>query len=395
MKMAGKVVGMLMNKDIGLVTYYKENYGSILQCYATKSFLESVGFHCHVLYQKYNSTQYFELRLKNLLYHAYKSVRYNGYFTRYISMRKSMQNEKGFLNAEALKKQNEFVSDVIKPEGFTWRELRKLAKSESYVAFIAGSDQIWNASIHIDPIYFLKFASKQKRIALAPSFGISAIPDYNKKAVQNGVKGFERIAVREKTGENIIASLCNVPTIQVTDPVLLLNRRQWEQFGKNEKVPMEAYIFVHFLNSPKEKTLYEIEKLSKRLGSKILCFSYDYHEYTLFTNAIHINGNPREYVALIQNAKCVCTDSFHSTVFSILLHTEFYTFPRQHLHTASQSSRITDLLERYGLQEKYMKSGKIVGSCQLKWDEIDRITEENGSILNEYLVSELSRCRKL
>ncbi len=382
---------MNLEKDIGLVTYYKENYGSILQCYATKSFLESVGFHCHVLYQKYDSIQYFELRLKNLVYHAYKSVRYNGYFTKYISMRKSMQNEKGFLNSEALKKQNEFVSDVIKPEGFTWRELREIAKRKNYVAFIVGSDQIWNASIHIDPIYFLKFASKEKRIALAPSFGINAIPEYNKKTVRNGVKGFERIAVREKTGENIIASLCDVPTIQVTDPVFLLNRKQWEQFGKNEKVPMEAYTFVHFLNPPKEKTVYEIEKLSKRLGSKILCFSYDYHEYTLFTNAIYINGSPREYVALIKNAKCVCTDSFHSTVFSILLHTDFYTFPRQHLHTASQSSRITDLLEQYGLQEKYCEGKIFSDEVPIDWNSIDEISTSNKFILEQYLKDELKK----
>ncbi len=382
---------MNLGRNIGLVTYYKENYGSILQCFATKSFLESVGVNCHVLYQKYDSMQYFALRLKNLLYHAYKSMRYNGYFTMYISMRKSMRNEKGFLTAEALKKQNGFVRDVIKPEGFTWRELRELAESESYVAFIAGSDQIWNASIHIDSIYFLKFASKEKRIALAPSFGISAIPEYNKKTVQNGVKGFERIAVREKTGESIIASLCDVPTIQVTDPVFLLNRKQWEQFGMNEKVPMEAYIFVHFLNPPKEQTIYEIEKLSKRLDAKILCFSYDYHEYDLFENAIYINGNPREYVALIQNAKCVCTDSFHSTVFSILLHTEFYTFPRQHLHTASQSSRITDLLERYGLQEKYCEGKILSNELPTDWDGIDKISVSNKYILEQYLKDELEK----
>lgn len=383
---------MTLGKDIGLVTYYKENYGSILQCYATKSFLDSVGFHCHVLYQKYDSMQYFELRLKNLLYHAYKSVRYNGYFTKYISMRKSMQKEKGFLTAEALKKQNEFVSDAIKPEGFTWGELCEIAKRENYVAFIAGSDQIWNASIHIDPIYFLKFAPKEKRIALAPSFGIGAIPEYNKKTVRNGVKGFERIAVREKTGENIIESLCDVPTIQVTDPVFLLNRKQWEQFGKNEKVPKDSYIFVHFLNPPKGQMIYEIEKLSKRLSSQVLCFSYDHQEYTLFKNAIHIDGNPREYVALIQNAKCVCTDSFHSTVFSILLHTDFYTFPRQHLHTASQSSRITDLLERYGLQNKYCEGDIFSDRLPIDgWNIIDEISTSNKFVLEKYLKEALKK----
>lgn len=382
---------MKSDKNIGLVTYYKENYGSILQCYATKAFLEGKGYQCHVLYQKYDSVQYIELRLKNLLYHAYKSVRYKGYFTKYMSMRRSMRSEKGFLSGNALQKQNEFVEEVLKPEGFTWKKLRELDKIENYRAFIAGSDQIWNASIHIDPIYFLQFASREKRIALAPSFGIREIPDYNKTAVQKGLKGFNRIAVREKMGENIIESLCNIPTVQVTDPVFLLNREEWIRFAKNEKVPTESYIFVHFLNQPKEKTVSEIEILAKNLNSQIVCFSYYYQEYNLFEKAIHFDGNPREYVALIQNAKCVCTDSFHSTAFSILLHTDFYTFRRQHLHSASQSSRITDLLERYGIDKRYCEDGKLCKESVNDWNIIDEISASNRFILREYLIEELEK----
>ncbi len=380
---------MKSEKNIGLVTYYKENYGSILQCYATKSFLDSIGFQCHILYQEYNSMQYVVLRLKNLVYHVCKSIRYRRYFEKYITMRKSIQSEKGFMTAVAIDKQNEFIKNVLKPEGFTWRKLRAIANSEKYVAFIAGSDQIWNASIHINPIFWLRFASKKKRIALAPSFGISEIPDYNRKDVIRGLKGFNRIAVREKTGEKIISGLCDVPTIQVTDPVFLLKREQWERFGKNDRVPTESYIFVHFLNPPEEQTIYEILNLSKRLNSKILCFSYDYQVYNLFENAIHFDGNPQEYVALIQNASCVCTDSFHSTVFSILLHTDFFTFPRRHLHSASQSSRITDLLEQYGLQDKYCKDKLINNELTLEWNMIDEISASSQLVLEKYMKEEL------
>ena len=306
-------------------------------------------------------------------------------------MRKSMQSEKGFLSGVALKKQSEFVEEVLEPEGFTWKELRELARKDSYMAFIAGSDQIWNASIHIDPIYFLRFSPMEKRIALAPSFGISTIPDYNKKDVQKGLKGFNKIAVREKTGKNIIESFCDVPIIQVADPVFLLRREQWEKFAKNEKLPAETYIFVHFLNPPQEQTVKEIKKLSKYHSSQIICFSYDYQEYSLFENAIHIDGNPREYVALIQNAKCVCTDSFHSTVFSILQHTDFYTFPRQHLHVTSQSSRITDLLKCYGMDSRYCEDGRVCDGTVIDWKVADEISVSNQFILGEYLKEELEK----
>lgn len=382
---------MKSEKNIGLVTYYKENYGSILQCYATKAFLESMGFRCHILYQEYDLMQYFELRLKNLVYHAYKSIRYKGYFSKYVLMRKSMHREKGFLTEIALEKQNNFVKDVLEPEGFTWKKLCKMARNEEYVAFIAGSDQIWNASIRIDPIYFLKFVPNEKRIALAPSFGISEIPTYNQKDVLRGLKGFNRIAVREKIGENIIANFCNVPTIRVADPVFLLSGEQWKLFAKNAEVPRESYIFVHFLNPPKEKTVNEIEKLSISLGSQIICFSYDYQEYSLFKKVIHINGDPKEYVALIQNAKCVCTDSFHSTAFSILLHTVFYTFPRQHLHKESQECRVTNLLEEYGLQRMYCEDGNLHSESAVNWATIDEVSISKHTILVKYLEEELEK----
>ena len=173
-----------MNKDIGLVTYYKENYGSILQCYATKKYLEQKGYHCHVLYEKYDTKQLGVIRAKNIIFHAYNSLRYKGYFSQYMAMRKSMKKEKGYLTRKAYDLQNEFVEDMLKPQGLTWKELHMTATRDAYIAFIAGSDQIWNASIHINPIYFLQFAPKYKRIALAPSFGINSIPAYNKKMLK-------------------------------------------------------------------------------------------------------------------------------------------------------------------------------------------------------------------
>ena len=262
---------------------------------------------------------------------------------------------------------------------------------EEYIAFIAGSDQIWNASIHIDSIYFLRFVPKKKRIALAPSFGISSIPDYNRKSVQDGLEGFTRIAVREKTGRMIIEQYCEIPTIQIADPVFLLSMEQWIQFSESENAPTMPYIFVHFLNRPKEQTITEIEKLSKKLGIQVVCFSYSYLEYNKFENAIHIDGTPKEFVALIRNARYVCTDSFHSTVFSIMLHTEFYTFPRQHLHTASQSSRITDLLERFGLDRKYVKYQKISDESLIDWNVVDEIIEKDRVVLKKYLEEEIKR----
>ena len=46
-------------KRIGIVTLYKDNYGSELQCYATKHYLESLGYHCDVLNEQYKGIDKF------------------------------------------------------------------------------------------------------------------------------------------------------------------------------------------------------------------------------------------------------------------------------------------------------------------------------------------------
>ena len=41
-------------KKIGLVTFFQGNFGSILQCYATKCAIEKEGFECEILFQTDN-----------------------------------------------------------------------------------------------------------------------------------------------------------------------------------------------------------------------------------------------------------------------------------------------------------------------------------------------------
>lgn len=341
---------MSKEDNIGLVTYYKENYGSALQCYATKKFLGNIGYNCKVLYEVVNSNKRYIRRVINVIRHAWRAMCYKGYFSNYISMRKAMSQEKECISEVAVRRIEHFVEEELEPVGYEWKELCKL--NDSYVAFIAGSDQIWNASISINSIYFLKFSDKKKRIALAPSFGVANIPDYNFKNIKRGLEGFDTISVREETGEQIVKQYVGKKAVRVADPVMLLTKEEWIEFSKNVEVPNERYIFVHFLNKPSKVALDGIMLLSKKMQCKILCFSYLYEEYESFSDYIIYNGSPKEYVGLLCGAEIVCTDSFHSTLFSIILEKEFYTFHRQYIHKNPQTSRIKDLLARYGIEER-------------------------------------------
>lgn len=55
-----------MKNKIGLVTFFRDNYGSELQCYATKTFLKNNGYECDVIYEYSYGTEKIKNRLKHL-----------------------------------------------------------------------------------------------------------------------------------------------------------------------------------------------------------------------------------------------------------------------------------------------------------------------------------------
>lgn len=345
---------------IGLITYFKENYGSSLQCYATKKHLESLGIECEVIYE--NTKFAIIKRIKNVLFHLCKSVKYRGYFVHYLGMKKAMSNEKKLLTGEASQKINNFVDEYLHPKGYTWREICDLNKNKSYKAFVVGSDQIWNASIRIEPLYFLLFCDKEKRIAFAPSFGSSYIPSYNVHDVKKGLAGFERISVREETGKEIVHKFSNVECVRIADPTFLLTRDQWINFSERGYFPDYKYIFVHFLNAPSDCAIEYINRVCQLQKLTAVVFSYNHEKYRKIHRANHIDGDPVDYLSLILHSELVCTDSFHSTIFSVQLEKKFITFERQYLHGSTQSSRLKDMLNRFNLEKHFFTEEKQIES---------------------------------
>ena len=73
-----------------------------------------------------------------------------------------------------------------------------------------------------------------------------------------------------------------------------------------------------------------------------------------------------EFVYLINHAQLVVTDSFHASVFSILMNTSFLVVNRQQKGVADMTSRIDTLMELFGYQDRYIVNGK----CDLSDEEI-------------------------
>jgi len=231
-----------------------------------------------------------------------------------------------------------------------YKNIRKLDFCDAIA--IAGSDQIWSP-IHIirkpkeAKLYFLRFIPKEKRYTYAPSFGVEYIPKELTKMYKKYICDFKQLSIREISGQKLIKDLTGLDAIVLPDPTFLLNKNEWikESGIYVYKSIKYKYILTYFL-SEKSKVLWNnINRFAQKKGFKIICVAGNKY----------IKGNiiptPDEFINLINNAEAIFTDSFHGSVFSIIMETPFIVFKRSDV---DQLSRINMLLNKYKMTEAFL-----------------------------------------
>lgn len=247
-----------------------------------------------------------------------------------------------------------------------------LTIANKYERFIIGSDQVWN------PIYqgednamYGTFAPSEKVVSYAASFGLSKIPEEFEEYVKKGLNNVSKISVREEEGLQIIKDLTGRDAELVLDPTMLLTGNQWheivksaEQISENNEPYVVMYVLGELSNSSKQNINKFIEK----------------HNFKLYTIMGELATNdavipdPLGFVKLIENAEFVFTDSFHATVFSIMMHTPFKIYSRD---GGEMNSRITTLLNNAGLSSELINNENVENIfSELSLDDVDEKIEK-------------------
>ena len=341
-------------KKIGIATVHTGfNYGSCLQAYAGQTYLSNLGYDAELIWYKDGLVKGRDIRVKKLIGMGMRTIwRPKLLKKTFLTYQRSLKKE---INQETKESFLDFQRRNLKVRQFSWRELKNYAKDNNTLACVCGSDQIWNATnVYIDPIFYLRFAPKHKRVAYAPSFGKNEIPDYNKNIIKKYISDFDYIAVREEQGTKIVKDLINRDVHAVIDPTLLLDKLEWSKcVNKKIELPKD-YILVYFLDKPTKTAISYIEKLEKELQIDIIAIPYKYEQLSEFKSLKYKNAGPEEFLELIKNARFVCTDSFHGMAFSANFNTPFYIFQRDYGTATDQSSRIISLLEKLKLDDRFV-----------------------------------------
>ena len=352
-------------KKIGIITIYdNNNYGNRLQNYAVQQFFKEMGYITETIKNDSIRNQANARNLKEVLK---KIKKFLAIIKIHIQRWKKDRN--------GLRKQNfkNFNKNFIKfaNKKITYKNAKKMNKEYDY--FAVGSDQVWNPEfLRLSPIDLLYFADPSKRLSFSASFGISELPDKNKKQAKEELEKFKAISVREENGKTIVNSLLNKEKAEVLlDPTMLIDEKEWDKVIKkpNQNVP-NKYILTYFLGNLSEKRKKQISSFAKENDCEIINL--------LDENSTFYQCGPSEFLYLEKNAFFICTDSFHSCVFSILFEKPFLVFNREE-KVKDMNSRINTLLETFELKNRIYEG---------------KITNENLIFENNQLKNKLEEQRK-
>lgn len=362
-------------KKVGIITLYRGyNYGTSLQAYALKTVIREMGYDAQLLWTKENAHSGRDIRLDKLARMAVRLALHPELRKRAI---RGYQKSFGMSLEPVIKKAFlDFEAEELNVQGLSRHSLKAYAKDPGTQAVVCGSDQIWSAAAaNVEPLYYLRFVPNEKKVAYAPSFGSSIVPDYNKRIIGKYLSDFPCVSVRESQGAEIVKKLTGRTVPVVLDPTLLLRWEQWEQ---RQTAP---YLLLYFLNEPSEAVVKRIVDLQQREHCRVCALPYRFEQYRQIPNIEYPSAGPKDFVSLVRNAKCVFTDSYHGTAFSVNFQVPFWTFARNYgREVAEQSGRITDFLDMLGLRQQYVH-GEEIHSFQLP--EVD--FQIAGSILKEQI----------
>ena len=232
--------------------------------------------------------------------------------------------------------------------------------------FVIGSDQVWNRGIsrNFGYRFYLDFVNDAKtKISIASSFGhaVDFATDEEKLIINNYLRRFNLVTVREKEGVDICKYNYNINAIQILDPVFLVKKKRYELM--TSKIPsLDDYILAYILDVSDEK-LFFIKLLSSLLNMKVV-FILDGFANSYESDSQRIKNNfgdnfllskssisVEEWLSFFKNSYFVATDSFHGSCFSIIFNKQFICFKNK----KRGISRVENLARIFNLSDKFIE----------------------------------------
>jgi hypothetical protein len=328
-----------------------DNYGSAMQTYATQEVLKKLGCEVEIIdYWRENNLP--EHRAQQML------------DTSLMQKLKPIWGRNHKTETTAIKCMQWYLEHHVSP---MWKFLEdnvNLSKKRYTLfdelkadppkadVYITGSDQVWNSIWNdgIDRSYFLDFAPQDKpRIAFSASIGRTEFSEDEISETKALLQKYTAISVREESAVELLKSI-GIESQLILDPTLMLNCNEWRKVAKGRK-KTRPFLLIYQLNPNPEMDQFAMN-LAKKKGWEVIRVGFGRSDRQKPGKCI-MSPSVEEFVGLLFQAKCVLTDSFHATAFSLNLGTDFIS-----VRPPKFSTRIESILQLTGQEQRLLDDYK-------------------------------------
>lgn len=358
------------NNKVGILTLSHTsnmNYGAMLQSFALKSLVGSLGCEPYIIDWKFKKEQILsfddiqcdsQLRYFYLCFRRFLGVKLK-FILEWIACSLGEKPFKLF--------SNQFLSN--KTEEVNRNNISDL--NNTLDSFIVGSDQVWRYESCPDLYaFFLDFADDcHRKVSYAASFGIDQWNEAPEKVTEKVcalIRRFDAISVRELSGVDICSTVFNVQAQFVLDPTLLLSERDYRPIFESESdldLQDQNYLACMYLDAKKSGKI--CNELSQVIGFPAISIRGEEIGFLSLT-FIRYNTVAR-WLNYIRNAGFIVTDSYHCAIFCILFKKEFAVLGNKKRGIA----RLESLLSLINLKDRLFFTESNLVESEIWFQKID------------------------
>lgn len=233
----------------------------------------------------------------------------------------------------------------LRPRRVTFSQKRVSRISHGLDIIIVGSDIVWadsDAHLGNTDVYFgSQLRPRLGLFSYAASLG-SSNADLVVKNRLNQLRKFDAISVREETSAQALTK-AGVAAKVVLDPTLLMDASDATTSPPPGNLDNTLVIYATKLTSSQRTG---IVKMAKNLGLEIIVIGYQHR----WLGRDETSTGPEKWLDFLNRASLVITDTFHGTVFSVMLEKRFIT-----MHRESSEVKVMAFLELVGLKNRYSR----------------------------------------
>ena len=249
--------------------------------------------------------------------------------------------------------------------------------------FVCGSDTIFCPDeFGFDDGYYAHYpCMRGNSVAYAPSFGDPHFGDEDYTKLNERLKNFMALGLREQMMVPYVRDHVTVPVEKVIDPTLLLTQDDYDTIT-SERIVDEPYLLLYARRyNPRMEAF--AEKMASEKGWKIVDISLR------ATNAekghlMFYEAGVEEFLSLVKYSEYIITNSFHGMIMSVQYKRPFVIFSREQCDT-----KIEELLKLFRIPDRMMVTGEETFE-KINYDEVHQIIQKARIQSNAFLKMELA-----